>query len=119
MKEGIFFKTDLTAPETPLILCDKLGKSEVTQSSPNVFNPMDFIARQAPLSMGFSRQENWSGFPSLLQGIFPTEGLNPGLLHCRQILYHLSQQGGPQSLMQGSMNARGWFAPVLLAFPGR
>ena len=91
----------------------------VTQSSPTVFNPMDFIARQAPLSMGFSRQENWSGFPSLLQGIFPTEGLNPGLLHCRQILYHLSQQGGPQSLMQGSMNARGWFAPVLLAFPGR
>ena len=58
----------------------------VTQSSPTVFNPMDCIARQAPLSMGFSRQENWSGFPSLLQGIFPTEGLNLGLLHCRQIL---------------------------------
>ena len=30
------------------------------------------------------------GSPSLLQGIFPTQGLNPGLLHCRQILYHLS-----------------------------
>ena len=30
----------------------------------------------------------------LLQGIFPTEGSNPGLLHCRQILYHLSHQGG-------------------------
>ena len=30
---------------------------------------------------------------SLLQGIFPTQGLNPGLLHCRQILYHLSHQG--------------------------
>ena len=29
----------------------------------------------------------------LLQGIFPTEGLNLGLLHCRQILYHLSRQG--------------------------
>ena len=27
---------------------------------------------------------------SLLQGIFPTWGLNPGLLHCRQILYHMS-----------------------------
>ena len=91
----------------------------VTQSGPTVFNPMDCIARQAPLSMGFSRQENWSGFPSLLQGIFPTEGLNLGLLHCRQILYHLSQQGGPQSLMQGSMNAQGWFTPVLLTCPGR
>ena len=31
----------------------------------------------------------------LLQGIFPTQGSNPGLLHCRQILYQLSQQGSP------------------------
>ena len=30
------------------------------------------------------------GCHSLLQRIFPTQGLNPGLLHCRQILYHLS-----------------------------
>ena len=29
----------------------------------------------------------------LLQGIFPTQGLTPGLLHCRQTLYHLSYQG--------------------------
>ena len=29
----------------------------------------------------------------LLQGIFPTQGLNPGLLHCRQMLNHLSHQG--------------------------
>ena len=46
-------------------------------------------ACQAPLSMEFSRQEYWSGF-------FLTQGLNPGLLHCRQeTLYHLSQQGSP------------------------
>ena len=31
----------------------------------------------------------------VLQGIFPTQGLNPDLLHCRQILYHLSHQGCP------------------------
>ena len=31
----------------------------------------------------------------LLQGIFPTQGLNPGLLHCRQIVYHLNHQGSP------------------------
>ena len=30
---------------------------------------------------------------SLLQGLFPTQGLKPGLLHCRWILYHLSHQG--------------------------
>ena len=128
------------------------------------------VACQAPLSMGFSRQEYWSGLPwlppgalpdpgikpeslvspalagmfffffttsatgagiciniceshsvisdslwpqglyspwtslgqntgvgslSLLQGIFPTQRLNPGLLHCRWILYQLSHQGSP------------------------
>ena len=35
------------------------------------------------------------GSHSLLQGIFPTQGLNPGLLHCQQILYCLSHQGSP------------------------
>ena len=30
---------------------------------------------------------------ALLQGIFATQGLNLGLLYCRQILYHLNQQG--------------------------
>ena len=37
-------------------------------------------------SMGFSRPEYWSGY-SLLQGIFPTQESNPGLLHCRRILW--------------------------------
>ena len=50
---------------------------------------------QAPLSMGFSRQEYRMGSHALLQGIFPTQGSNPGLLHCRQILYPLSHQGSP------------------------
>ena len=31
----------------------------------------------------------------LLQGIFPNQGLNQSLLHCRQILYQLSHQGSP------------------------
>ena len=35
------------------------------------------------------------GSLSILQGIFPTQGLNPGLLPFRQILYHLSHQGSP------------------------
>ena len=38
------------------------------------------------------------GCHALLQGIFPTQGLNPGLPHCRQILYHLSHQGSPRIL---------------------
>ena len=36
-----------------------------------------------------------------LQGIFPTQGSNPGLLHCRQIPYHLSLQGNPMRERQG------------------
>ena len=55
------------------------------------------VAHQASPSMGFSRQEYWSGllFPSL--GIFPTQGSNLGLPHCGQTLYHLSHQGSPLS----------------------
>ena len=38
------------------------------------------------------------GSLSLLQGIFPTQGLNPGFLHCKWILYCLSHQGSPRIL---------------------
>ena len=44
--------------------------------------------------MEFSRQEYWS-IHSLLQGIFLTQGWNPRLAYCRQILDHLSHQGSP------------------------
>ena len=45
------------------------------------------VACQAPLPMGFSRQEYWSGFLWPPLGTFPTQGLNLGLLHFRQIFY--------------------------------
>ena len=41
------------------------------------------------------------GSHSLLQGIFPTQRLNPGLPHCRQILYHLSRQENPKEYWSG------------------
>ena len=47
---------------------------------------------------GFSRQEYWSGCHALLQGLFQTQGLNPGLLHWRWILYRLSHQGSSRIL---------------------
>ena len=43
-------------------------------------------------------QNTGVGSLSLLQGIFPTQGLNPGLPHCRRILYQLSHRGS--SLLQ-------------------
>ena len=39
---------------------------------------------QAPLSMGFSRQEDWSGLPLPSVGDLPISGSNPGLLHARR-----------------------------------
>ena len=61
----------------------------VTQFCPTVWDPTT-VVHQAPLSIGFSRKECWSGLPFPLQRIFLTQGSNLGLLHCRQILYHLS-----------------------------
>ena len=66
----------------------------VTQSCLTLCHPC-LVACQASLSMGFSRQEYWSDLHSLLQRIFPMQGWNQGLLHCRQILYHLRHQGSP------------------------
>ena len=43
-------------------------------------------------------QNTGVGSHSLLQGTFPTQGSSPGLLHCRQIVYHLSHQGSPRIL---------------------
>ena len=45
-----------------------------------------------------SGQNTEVGSLSLLQWIFPIQGSNPGLLHCRQILYQLSHQGSPRIL---------------------
>ena len=43
-------------------------------------------------------QNTGVGNLSLLQGIFPTQGLKPGLPHCRQILYQLSHKGSPEAI---------------------
>ena len=50
----------------------------VVQSFPDLCDPMSGV-----------------GCHALLQGMFPTQGSNPGLPHCRWILYCLSQQGSP------------------------
>ena len=47
-----------------------------------------YVARQAPPSMGFSRQENWSGLPFPFPGDLLDPENEPGLLHCRQTLNH-------------------------------
>ena len=44
-------------------------------------------------------QNTGVGSLSFLQGIFPTQGLNPGLLHCGQILYQLSHRASPNGTL--------------------
>jgi len=63
-----------------------LVKVKVTQSCPTLCDPM-VCPWNSPA------QNTGAGCHSLLRGIFLTRGSNWGLLHCRQILYHLSYQG--------------------------
>ena len=53
------------------------------------------VALQVPLSKGLPRQEYWSGQPFPSPGDLLNQGSDPGTLHCRQILYHLSHQESP------------------------
>ena len=58
------------------------------------------VAHQAPLSMALYFPGKNAGVCRhvLLQGIFPTQGLNPGVPHCRYILYQLNHQRSPRIL---------------------
>ena len=70
------------------------------------------ITHQATLPMEFSRQEYLNGLPCLPPGDLP----NPGLLHCRQILYCLSHQGVSFSfcLSDGTLTYKGIRKPFLI-----
>ena len=52
------------------------SESEVTQSCPTLCDPWT-VAHQAPLSMGFCRQEYWSGLPFSSAGDLPDPGIEP------------------------------------------
>ena len=76
--------------DTPMgipVLCS------VTRSCLTLCSPMD-CSRTGSSVHGDSPDKNTRvGYHALLQRIFPTQGSNPGLLHCRRILCHLSHQG--------------------------
>ena len=64
-----------------------------TVASTRLLRPWDFLGKSTGVGCHF-----------LLQGIFLTQGLNPGLLHCRQTLYRLSHQGSPYCLVLYKMH---------------
>ena len=66
-------------------------KVKVIQLCPTLCDPMDYI--YSPWNS--PGQNTGVGSFSLPQGTFPTQGSNPGLPHCRQILYQLSHHGSP------------------------
>ena len=66
-------------------------KVKVSQSCPTLCDPIDYTVH----GILQARILEWAAFPFSRQ-IFPTQGSNPGLPHCRQILYHLSHKGSPR-----------------------
>ena len=70
-------------------------KVKVTQLCLTLCDPMDCSWYSLGQNTGVSSL-------SFLQEIFPTQGLNLGLLHCRQMPYHLSHQGSHHSLAPGT-----------------
>ena len=70
------------------------GGGLVTWWCPALCDPWT-VGHQVLCPWHFPGMNTRVGCHFLLQGIFPTQGSNPGLLHCRQTLYQLSHQGSP------------------------
>ena len=76
-------------------ICGCVIESEVAQSCPTLCDPMDCSLPGSSVRGNFPGKSTGVGCNFLLQGVFPTQGLNPALPHCRQTLYQLSHQGSP------------------------
>ena len=73
--------------------------AQLLQSCLTLYNAMDCSSPGSFLHLWDSPGKNTGvGWHALLQEIFLTQGLNPCLLHCRQILYPLSYLGSPKSV---------------------
>ena len=88
-----------------------LPRCSVAHSCPTLCDPRDCSQRCFSVH-GDCRQEYRSGLPCPLSGIFPTQGSNPGLPHCRWILYRLSHRKA--IIMVCMMRAWGVQVPSLL-----
>ena len=73
----------------------KQKESEVAQSCPTLCGPHGLQPTRLLHPQDSPGKNTGVGCHFLLQGIFPTQGSNPGLPHCRQTLFPLSHQGSP------------------------
>ena len=78
-------------------------KKKVAQSCLTLRDPMDYTVR----GILQARILEWVAFP-FSRGIFPTQGSNPGLPHCRRILYQLSHKGNPWREHDPNILVGGW-----------
>ena len=67
----------------------------VVQLCPTLCDPVDCSPPGSSIHGDPPGKNTGVGGHALLQGIFPTQGSNPGILHCRWIVYHLSNQESP------------------------
>ena len=76
------------------LLCTGMVKVTVTQSYPTLCDPVDCNPPGSSIhGILQGRTLEWVAIPFSRGSSQPTQGSNPGLLHCEQILYHLSHQG--------------------------
>ena len=80
-------------------LCSHNIMCLVTQLCPTICSPMDCSLPGSSVHGDSPSMNTGVGCRALLQGIFPTQGLNPGLPHCRWILFCLSLQGRNSSYL--------------------
>ena len=99
---NIFFhKRETVSPN----IFNRQVNMKITQSCPTLCDTVHGILQ--------ARILEWVAFLFLLQGILPTQGSNPGLPHCRRILYQLSHQGSPL-IGKCSLNVRCISLPFFL-----
>ena len=79
---AVYFIHNSVYSEVKSLSCVRLFVTPWTVACTRFLHPWDFLGKSTGVGCHF-----------LLQGIFPTQGSNPGLPHCRQMLYRLSHQG--------------------------
>ena len=108
-------KKRLPLPPPPPTGLFRFMKVLVAQSYTSGLQPARLLC-----SWNFPGKNTGVGNYFLLQGIFLTQGLNPGLLRCRQILYCLSHQGSPfRFLIENKLVRRRQWHPTPVLLPGR
>ena len=92
----------------------KQVKVLVIKSCLTLCNPIDCSPPDSSVPGASPGNNTGVGCHTLLQGIFPTHGANPGLLHCRQILYHLiHEESGSQFSLEFSSDSLAYFTVLL------